>query len=152
MGWCRQDVRVQDVRDFANSDLVLVPPAALPPPSLALEHYRNWGPQLALMAPPDCPHPGSYQQDQDHGALVDVVGVNPRPFAKPASRRPQTGGERRGHPVQFGGIGEGRCLARAGLGLETRLRVPKFQPWQKVKPLDSHHSAPVCSTVGIRYH
>lgn len=32
---------------------------------------------------------GSYQQDQDHGALVDVVSVYSRTFTKPAPRRPQ---------------------------------------------------------------
>lgn len=79
------------------------------------------------------PYPGSYQQDQDHGALVDVVSVHPRSFAKPAPRKPQRRGKGGGHPGPVKWHGEGQCLARAGLGPEARLWVPQFQPWKKVK-------------------
>lgn len=98
-----------------------------------------WGPCRST-GDTDCPpllpaplHPGSYQQDQDHGALVDVVSIYPRLFAKPAPRKPQRGSKWGGHlgPVQQ--HGEGQCLARAGLGPEARSWVSQFQPRQKIK-------------------
>lgn len=79
------------------------------------------------------PPPGSYQQDQDHGALVDVVSVHPWPFAKPAPRKPQRDGKGGGHLGPGQQHGEGQCLVRTGLGLEVRIWMPRFQPWEKVR-------------------
>lgn len=78
-------------------------------------------------------HPGSYQQDQDHGALVDVVSVHSWPFAKPAPRKPQRDGKGGGHLGPGQQHGEGQCLVRTGLGLEVRIWMPRFQPWEKVR-------------------
>lgn len=46
---------------------------------------------------------GSYQQDQDHGALVDVVSVYSRTFAKPAPEGPRRKGEGKGQQSPFSG-------------------------------------------------
>lgn len=82
------------------------------------------------------PYPGSYQQDQYHGALVDVVSVYPRPFAKPAPRKPQRE-EEEGHLGPFechvGGavLGQGRTGAKSqdlGAPIPTLVELVKIPP------------------------